>query len=96
MEQIKATYTIGKEKKEILLTSEEISKYGLKRVIWYHARKNNFHGYQCKVTFPEKESKEPGNNAKVFKNRLNRLVARINFKSVCRLIEIRDKFVPIN
>lgn len=94
MNTIRATYTIGKEKKEVEFTKEEISKYGLKRVIWFHARKLKLSKYTCNVIFNttpviNTEVVKKIHENRVFHNPLNRLVARLNIKSLTKLLDVR-------
>ena len=87
--QITANYTIGAQTKQVLFTKDEIVQYGLKAVIQFHARKMKIHGYKCDVIFPKVQHEEP----KLFHNPLNRLVARLNLKSLCRLLDVREQLI---
>lgn len=88
--QITATYT-GATKDPIVIqfTKDEITQYGLKKVIQFHARKMKIHGYKCDVIFPKVQHEEP----KVFHNPLNRLVATLDLKSLCRLLDVREQLM---
>lgn len=65
-------------------SKEEITKFGLKNVIRYHAKKLKIKKYTCNVIF-EKDIQE---GPKIFHNPLNRLVARISLKSLNKLMEV--------